>query len=76
MRAFAGIIRARSMGTWQTQQPGERFSRSYERVMNDRHVSDYDAEAIIAPERATADVKEAERFVDRVEAWLKQGGWL
>ena len=34
----------------------------YERVMDDRHVSDYDVEAFIEPDRATTDVKDARGY--------------
>jgi uncharacterized protein len=52
------------------------YSRSYERVMDDRHVSDYDVEAIIEPGRATTDVEDARQFVQRVERLLTEEGYL
>ena len=48
----------------------------YERVMDDRHVSDYDVEAFIEPDRARTDVEDARRFVQRVERFLEAEGWL
>ena len=52
------------------------YSRLYERVMGDRHVSDYDVEALIEPDRARTDVEDARRFVQRVERFLEAEGWL
>ena len=48
----------------------------YGRVMDDRHISDYDVEALIEADRARADLDDARRFVDKVEHYLKEGGWL
>lgn len=52
------------------------YSRIYERVMDDRHVTDYDVEAFIEPERARTDVEDARGFVQRVERFLQEEGWL
>jgi uncharacterized protein (UPF0332 family) len=52
------------------------FSDIYGRLMDDRHVSDYDMDSTVAPERAEADVREAHQFVKRIETYLKQEGWL
>lgn len=48
----------------------------YGRVMDDRHLSDYDVEALIEADRARADLDDARRFVDRIEHYLKEGDWL
>jgi uncharacterized protein (UPF0332 family) len=48
----------------------------YGRLMDDRHVSDYDVEAIVEPQRAQIDLDDARRFVDRIEQYLQEGGWL
>lgn len=48
----------------------------YGRLMDDRHISDYDVEALIEADRACADLDDARRFVDKVEHYLKEGGWL
>lgn len=48
----------------------------YGRVMDDRHVSDYDIEALIESERAQVDLEDSRRFVNRIEDYLKMGGWL
>jgi uncharacterized protein (UPF0332 family) len=52
------------------------YSRMYERVMDDRHISDYDVEATTEPGRARTDLEDARRFVQRVERYLQEGGWL
>jgi uncharacterized protein (UPF0332 family) len=52
------------------------FSRAYGRVMDDRHVSDYDVETSTEQERAQTDLEDARRFVGWVEQHLTEGGWL
>jgi len=52
------------------------YGDSYGRVMDDRHASDYDVEATIEPERAQTDLEDARRFVERMEHYLQEGGWL
>jgi uncharacterized protein (UPF0332 family) len=44
--------------------------------MDDRHVSDYDMDGTIEPERAESDVQEARRFVARIKDFMRQDGWL
>jgi len=48
----------------------------YGRVMDDRHISDYDIELPVELEQAQADRQDAQQFVDRVEQYLKESGWL
>jgi len=48
----------------------------YGRVMDDRHISDYDVEATIESDRARTDLEDARRFVHRAERYLHKGGWL
>ncbi len=52
------------------------YSDIYGSLMDDRHVSDYDMETRIEPERAESDVQSARKFVARIEAYLRQEGWL
>lgn len=52
------------------------FGDIYGRVMDDRHVGDYDVDASITPDRARTDLDDAQRFVDRVDRYLQEGGWL
>jgi len=52
------------------------YSRVYERVMDNRHVSDYEIEVAVEPRIAINDLRDAQRFVDRVETYLQAGGWL
>ena len=52
------------------------YSDIYGRVMDNRHVSDYEIEVPIAAEVATRDSNDALRFVERVEQFLRQEGWL
>ncbi len=40
--------------------------------MDDGHVSDYDVETTIEPERARTDVEDAQRFVQRIERYLRE----
>ena len=48
----------------------------YGRVMDDRHISDYDVGAQIEPERARVDLDDARRFVERIERYLREESWL
>ena len=50
------------------------YSDIYGRVMEDRHVSDYDIETLIEPDRARTNLDDAHRFVDRIEQHLREGG--
>jgi len=53
-----------------------RYSDIYGRVMDHRHVGDYELELLIESQQAHADLHDAKRFVQQVEQWLKQEGWL
>ena len=44
--------------------------------MDDRHISDYDVEAVIEPERARVDLDDAHRLVKRIEGYVREEGWL
>jgi uncharacterized protein (UPF0332 family) len=52
------------------------YSAIYGSLMDDRHVSDYDMDTSIEPERAESDVESARKFVARIETYLRQEGWL
>ena len=52
------------------------YGEIYGRVMDDRHISDYDVEATIELDRAQTDLEDARRFVGRVERYLREGSWL
>lgn len=52
------------------------YSRTYERVMNDRHTGDYAVTESIDPEQAQTDLDDARWFVDRVETYLQEEGFL
>lgn len=53
-----------------------KYSDIYGRVMDHRHVGDYELELLIESRQAHADLHDAKRFVQCVEQWLKQEGWL
>ena len=72
----SGVIAAFRQRFVKTGHTEVEYSRMYERVMDDRHVSDYDVEALIEPDRARTDVEDARRFVQRVERFLEAEGWL
>ena len=55
---------------------GVSYSDIYGRVMENRHVSDYDVQVTTDPEVAADDLQDARRFVDRAEKLLKEEGWL
>jgi uncharacterized protein (UPF0332 family) len=53
------------------------YSDIYGRVMDDRHKGDYEIiESTMDQARAQTDLKDAQRFVQRVERYLKLEGWL
>ncbi|PKO21788.1 MAG: DNA-binding protein [Chloroflexi bacterium HGW-Chloroflexi-1] len=52
------------------------YSRVYGRVMDNRHVSDYEIELGVEAEVAGADLRDARRFVERAESLLRDEGWL
>jgi uncharacterized protein (UPF0332 family) len=52
------------------------YSDIYGRVMDHRHVGDYELELSLEDQQARTDLGDAKRFVQRIEHWLKQGGWL
>ncbi len=52
------------------------FSDIYGLIMDHRHISDYELELSIGDQQAKSDLLDAERFVERIEQWLKQEGWL
>jgi len=52
------------------------YSRVYGRVMNDRHVGDYEIDKTLEADQASTDLDDARNFVIRMEAYLRQEGWL
>ena len=52
------------------------YSDIYGRVMDHRHVGDYEVGLSIEDPQARADLHDAKRLVTRVEHWLEQEGWL
>jgi len=52
------------------------YSRIYGRVMENRHVSDYEIQLPIDAQAATDDLRDARRFVECIEKLLQQEGWL
>lgn len=53
-----------------------KYSDVYGRVMENRHVSDYEIELPVEPQVAEDDLRDAQHFVERVEQHLQQEGWL
>ena len=52
------------------------YSRTYGRLMNDRHGADYDLETDVEPEQAAVDAENAHQFVARIKQYLREEGWL
>jgi len=84
MLATQGLSRSRHSGViaafrLRFVKPGfieVEYGDIYGRVMDDRHISDYDVEAVIEPDRARTDLDDARCFVDRIERYLREGDWL
>jgi uncharacterized protein (UPF0332 family) len=53
-----------------------KYSRIYGRVMDNRHVSDYEIQLPIDAQGAEDDLHDARRFVERIEQLLQHEGWL
>lgn len=53
-----------------------KLSETYGQVMEDRQESDYELLTAISKEDAEIDLQQTQDFVDIVEAWLKEKGWL
>jgi uncharacterized protein (UPF0332 family) len=52
------------------------YSDIYGRVMDHRHIGDYELELSLEDRQGRTDLRDAKRFVQRIEQWLKQEGWL
>ncbi len=52
------------------------YSHIYGRVMDDRHLGDYEIKVPVTPDEAARDLEDARRFVNRVETYLRGEGWL
>jgi uncharacterized protein len=52
------------------------YSDIYGRLLDHRSTSDYDLLVSINKAQATEDLRDAYKFVDAVQQWLKQEGWL
>jgi uncharacterized protein (UPF0332 family) len=82
--ATKGLARGKHSGTISAfrqsfVKPGliePEYSDIYGSLMDDRHVSDYDMDTSIEPERAARDIESARKFVARIETYLRQEGWL
>lgn len=44
--------------------------------MDNRHISDYEIELAIDAKVAERDIRDARRFVEHAEHYLRQEGWL
>ena len=52
------------------------YSDIYGRVMDNRHVCDYELDIMIDPQVAEADLEDVQRMVTRLRQYLIQEGWL
>jgi uncharacterized protein (UPF0332 family) len=52
------------------------YSDVYGRVMENRHVSDYEIEVPVERQVAARALDDAQRFVERIEQFFQQEGWL
>jgi uncharacterized protein (UPF0332 family) len=51
------------------------YSHIFGQLLDDRNISDYIILEDIEAAQAAIDVHDAQRFVERVEAYLQSGGW-
>ena len=52
------------------------YSDIYGRLLDHRGTSDYDLLISISKEQATNDLQDAQKFVNAIQQWLHQEGWL
>lgn len=52
------------------------YSSIYGRTMEDRHTGDYEVSLLMDPQIADDDLRDARRFVGRIERHLREEGWL
>jgi len=75
-RKHSGVISAFRERFVKTGVIEAEYSRAYGRAMDDRHLSDYEIYETITAEQSRANLDDAQSFVGRVEAYLREDGWL
>ena len=70
----SGVIAAFRQCFVRPEEIEAEYSDIYGRVMENRHVGDYEIELPIEPQVAADDLRDARRFVGRVEQYLREEG--
>lgn len=52
------------------------YSKTYGRLFDDRHISDYNINDSVDDIQVFVDVEDAQKFVTRIAKFLSEGGWL
>lgn len=76
MGRHAGVISAFRQDFVKTGSFDVDLSDIYGRLLDHRNVSDYDLLAVIDRKQAESDLKDSKKFVDAVEKWLQDQGWI
>ena len=72
----SGVLAAFRQHFVKTKLISSELSDIYARVMEDRHVGDYELISDVSEEDVRTDIEESQKFLDVVNAWLKKEGWL
>ncbi len=72
----SGVLSAFRQHFIKTGLLASELSEIYGQVMDDRYEGDYEIITATSKEDAEVDVTQAQRFVNVVTKWLKEGGWL
>ncbi len=74
--SHSGVLSAFRQHFIKSGQIEVEYSDIYGRILDHRHISDYDMVLSIEDEQAHADIEDAEKFVNRIQVWLKMEAWL
>jgi uncharacterized protein (UPF0332 family) len=76
MSRHAGVISAFRQNFVKAGIFGIEYSDIYGRLLDHRGISDYDLLISLDKEQASSDLQDARKFVEGVQLWLEQEGWL
>lgn len=76
MSRHSGVVSAFRQHFVKTGIFAMEYSDIYGRLLQHRETSDYDLLTSIDKEQARADFLDAQTFVNAVQQWLQQDGWL
>ena len=72
----SGVLAAFRQYFVKTQIVPSELNDIYARVMEDRHVGDYELLSDISMEDARLDIEQTQEILDVINAWFKKEDWL